>query len=104
MDYYKSQWATYSSDLPDPVEKKWLLKVVKSIPKHILRMKSCTRLDEDETYSYFESNPLRVVFIRPYNRVAFTSGPKLLTIDLCSDPEQVFKIIKQPRVFNFSYF
>jgi hypothetical protein len=59
-------------------------------------VKGCTRLDEDETYSYFERNPLGEVFIRPYNGV-LTTGPKLLTIGPGSDPEQVSKIIKQNK-------
>jgi hypothetical protein len=72
-------------DLPDPISSTKLTGIIDSIPGTILRVKGCTRVDDDENYSHFERTPNGDVFVRPYNGVPIT-GPKLLTIGPGSDP------------------
>ena len=86
LDHQKSHWASCSADLPDPMSSARLEKVLDKLPKSILRVKGCTRLDEDDYYSYFEKIPSQEAIVRPY-RGTLVSGPKLLVVGPGSDPE-----------------
>lgn len=85
MDHAKTHWASCSVSLPDPISSERLAKIVKRIPMTILRVKGCTRLDDEEGYSYFERTPNGEAFIRPYNG-SLATGARLLTIGPGSDP------------------
>ena len=86
MDHAKAYWSSCSVDLPDPIESKRLKFVLDSLPKNILRVKGCTKLDSDSYYSYFERVPSGEVSVRPYTGDLIT-GPKLLVIGPGSDPD-----------------
>ena len=95
MEHHKAHWASCSVELPDPIETDKLKKIVKDIPSHILRVKGCTRLDNDEQYSYFERTPNGDTFIRPYTAGVPITGPKILTIGPGSDPAMIKALIKK---------
>ena len=92
MDHKKAHWSSCSVDLPDPIDSVKLTKIIDGIPGKILRVKGCTRVDDDENYSHFERTPNGEVFVRPYNGTPIT-GPKLLTIGPGSDPEMLKELI-----------
>ena len=66
MDHIKSHWASCSVDLPDPMSSESLKTVLKQIPESVLRVKGCTKLDENKGYTYFERVPTGEVSMRPY--------------------------------------
>ena len=86
MDHHKSHWASCSIDLPDPMPSKKLKEVLDRIPDTVLRIKGCTKLDEDEHYTHFERVPNSEVFMRPYNGAPYV-GPKLIAVGPGSDPD-----------------
>lgn len=86
MEHKKAHWSSCSVDLPDPISGERLSRVIDNIPNEILRVKGCTRIDDNEHYSHFERTPTGEVFSRPYNGIPIT-GPKLLTIGPGSDPK-----------------
>ncbi|NRA64168.1 MAG: cobalamin biosynthesis protein CobW [Pseudobacteriovorax sp.] len=85
MEHLTSHWSSCSVDLPDQVSSAGLSKVLDDLPSGILRVKGCTRLDEDEGYSYFEKIPSGEAIVRPYTG-KLVSGPKLLVVGPGSDP------------------
>ena len=92
MEHVKSHWSSCSVDLPDPINSERLSRIIDNIPAEVLRVKGCTRVDENEYYSHFERTPSGEVFVRPYNSTPIT-GPKVLTIGPGSDPEKLKSII-----------
>lgn len=94
FDHHKSHWSSCSVDLPDPIDSRRVEKIMNEIPKNILRVKGCTRFDNDEGYTYFERIPSGEVFVRPYYGNLVT-GPKLLAIGPGSDPEMLREIIEK---------
>ncbi|SMF58463.1 GTP-binding protein [Pseudobacteriovorax antillogorgiicola] len=92
MDHKKAHWASCSVDLPDPIDSKKLIGILESLPDTILRVKGCTRMDQDEHYSYFEKIPSGDIVVRPY-RGTLASGTKLLVVGPGSDPEKLRQII-----------
>lgn len=92
MDHHKSHWASCSIEIPDPISSEKLQHIVRQIPKEILRVKGCTRLDNEESYSLFERTPTGEAFISPYYGKPVT-GAKLLTIGPGSDPVVLRRII-----------
>lgn len=94
MDHRKAHWASCSVDLPDPIATERLKEIVGRIPETILRVKACTKLDENEHYSYLERVPSGEAFIRPYHGIPVT-GPKLLTIGPGSNPDELRKAIAE---------
>ena len=93
MEHNKAHWSSCSVELPDPISSKKLTQIVGSISKNILRVKGCTRLDDNDFYSHFERTPTGELYIRPYNGKPVT-GPKLLTIGPGSDPEILNTLIR----------
>ena len=93
MDHLKSHWASCSVDLPDPMSSDRLKSVLEKIPSTILRVKGCTRLDDNKGYTYFERIPTGQVSMRPYFGDLIT-GPKLLSIGPGSDPELLTDLIE----------
>lgn len=92
MNHNLSHWSSCSVDLPDPMSSMRLFKIIESLPKGILRVKGCTRLDNDTEYSYFEKTPSGEATVRPY-RGKLVSGPKLLVVGPGSDPQNLNKLI-----------
>lgn len=92
MDHKKAHWSSCSVDFPDPINLQSLESIVSKVPKEILRVKGCTRIDKNEHYSHFERTPSGEVFIRSFNGTPIT-GPKLLTIGPGSDPEMLKALI-----------
>ena len=66
MDHLKSHWASCSVDLPDPMPSQRLKGALEKIPNTVLRVKGCTRLDDNKGYTYFERIPTGEVSMRPY--------------------------------------
>ncbi len=93
MDHLKAHWSSCSVDLPDPISSDNVKEIIKSIPDSILRVKGCTRLDDDKHYTYFERVPTGDISIRPYYGDLIT-GPKLLVIGPGSDPVTIEGIVK----------
>jgi len=96
MDHHKSHWSSCSVDLPNPYPSECLKKVMSEIPESILRVKGCTRLDDDEHYTFFERVPSGDVSLRTYYGDLIT-GPKLLVIGPGSDPALLEKIIDESK-------
>ena len=93
FDHLKSHWSSCSVNLPDPLLSTQLNKIVEALPNSILRVKGCTRLDQELEYSYFEKTPTSTkIKIRPHTGFLAT-GPKLLVIGPGSDPIAIQKII-----------
>jgi len=92
MKHKKSHWSSCSVDLPNPINSKRLSRIIDRVPAEILRVKGCTRVDENEHYSYFERTPDGEVFVRAYHGTPIT-GPKILTIGPGSDPELLRDLI-----------
>ena len=94
MDHKKAHWSSCSVDLPDPISSESLKYVLEKIPDSILRVKGCTKLDDNDYYSYFERIPSGDVTVRPYHGDLIT-GPKLLVIGPGSDPEYLDKMVTE---------
>ncbi|MFK7873720.1 MAG: GTP-binding protein [Oligoflexales bacterium] len=93
MDHQKSHWSSCSVPLPDPISSFCLNSILEALPQSILRIKGCTKLDEDEGYTYFEKIPTQDdVMVRPY-RGTLVSGPMLLTVGPGSDPYVIQEVI-----------
>lgn len=91
----KTHWSSCSVNLPDPLSSLKLMKIIEALPKSIIRIKGCTRLDEDSTYSFFEKTPaLPETKVRPHH-VFLSSGPKILVIGPGSDPTLIENIIEK---------
>ena len=96
MDHAKAHWASCSVDLPDPIGTEHLIKVLEGLPETILRVKGCTRIDNEENYSYFEKTPVGDTVVSPY-RGKLVSGPKLLVVGPGSDPQALAGLIADSR-------
>jgi G3E family GTPase len=97
MEHKKSHWSSCSVDLPDPINSERLTRIIDSVPAGILRVKGCTRVDDNSHYSHFERTPNGEVFVRSYNGIPVT-GPKLLTIGPGSDPNLLLSIIDKSNI------
>jgi G3E family GTPase len=96
MDHKAFHWASCSVDLPDPINRNRLDQIIQQIPHHILRVKGCTRIGDDQHYSYFERIPSGELFIRPYNGQP-VMGPKLLTVGPGSNPTVLNQFILESQ-------
>lgn len=97
MDHLKAHWSSCSVDLPDPMESKTLQYVLDNLPEGIIRVKACTKLDNEETYSFIEKTPNSEPKIKPYMG-KLISGTKLLAIGPGSNPEMLENLIKQKNL------
>ena len=94
MDHGRSHWSSCSVKLPDPLPSKSLQGVFNVLPEGILRVKGCTKLDEDDYYTYFEKTPINdEIMVRPY-RGTLVSGPTILLVGPGSNPYQLNEIIE----------
>ena len=85
FDHQKAHWASCSVDLPDLPNLKCIETICTALPKSILRVKGCTKIEGDTSYTYFERTPDSKVHIRPFNGIPIT-GSKLLSIGPGSEP------------------
>ncbi|SFD39460.1 GTP-binding protein [Algibacter pectinivorans] len=93
LDHKKAHWSSCSTDLPNLPSSKAIYSICAELPKSILRVKGCTIIDGEKTYTYFERNPDGEVFVRPFNGIPIT-GSKLLTIGPGSTPNLLKHAIK----------
>ena len=75
--------------------------ICSALPKSILRVKGCTKIEGDINFTYFERVPNGEVRIRPFNGVPIT-GSKLLTIGPGSEPFVLEKAIKKSMITKTS--
>ena len=94
FEHSKAHWSSCSVDLPEPMSLDQIQSLLQMIPKYILRVKGCTRVDESDTYTHFERIPSGEVEIRSYYGKPIT-GPKLLTIGPGSDPNLLNQLIEE---------
>lgn len=93
FDHQKAHWSSCSIDLPVLPNEKCIYTICHTLPKNILRIKGCTKIEGDNNYTYFERTPSGEVFIRPFNGVPIT-GTKLLTIGPGSEPSLLIKTVE----------
>jgi len=79
IDHQKAHWASCSTDLLNLPDTNCIKDICDALPKSILRVKGCTKVNNEKGYTYFERCPDGEVYIRPYKGVPVT-GPKLLTV------------------------
>ena len=92
LDHRKAHWSSCSADLfslPDPF---CIQEICDALPKSILRVKGCTKIGNEQAYTYFERCPDGEVYVRPFNGEPVT-GPKLLTVGPGSDVILLEKVI-----------
>ena len=102
IDHLKSHWSSCSIDLPNPMSSDHLKLFLASLPKQILRVKGCTKLDNDETYSFIEKTPGSETSIKPF-RGKLLSGPKMITIGPGSDPITLGRLITKSNQPNYGH-
>ncbi|MEO9512314.1 MAG: GTP-binding protein [Flavobacteriaceae bacterium] len=93
FEHLKSHWSSCSTDLPNLPNSNCIYDICNAIPEHVLRVKGCTQIENEEGYTYFERTPNGKVFVRPFNGVPIT-GSKLLTIGPGSEPKLLEKVIQ----------
>jgi G3E family GTPase len=101
IDHQKAHWASCSVDLPDLPNLKCIETICSALPKSILRVKGCTKIEGDINFTYFERTPDGEIHSRPFNGVPIT-GSKLLTIGPGSEPFVLEKAIKESVVKEVS--
>jgi G3E family GTPase len=94
FDHQKAHWASCSVDLPDLSNTACIHAICAALPKSILRVKGCTRIQGDISFTYFERIPSGEVHIRPFNGIPIT-GSKLLSIGPGSTPALLENAIKE---------
>ena len=85
LEHNKAHWASCSIDLPELESLRSIEKICTALPDSIQRVKGCTKIGNDEGFTYFERCPDGEVYVRPYRGVPVT-GPKLLAVGPGSDP------------------
>jgi G3E family GTPase len=94
FEHQKAHWASCSVDLPEIPNTGCIHAICAALPKSILRVKGCTRIQGDLNFTYFERTPSGEVHIRPFNGIPIT-GSKLLSIGPGSTPALLENAIKQ---------
>jgi G3E family GTPase len=94
LDHHKAHWASCSVDLPDLANIACIHAICAALPKSILRVKGCTRIQGAVNFTYFERIPSGEVHIRPFNGIPIT-GSKLLSIGPGSTPALLENAIKE---------
>lgn len=93
ISHLATHWSSCSAKLPDPMPSKCLQAILEGLPTGILRVKGCTRLDEDAYYSYFEKTATdRDARVQPY-KGTLISGPMILLVGPASSPEMLDSLI-----------
>lgn len=99
LDHLKAHWASCSIDLPNLPHENDIHAICKALPKSILRIKGCTRIGDNESFTFFEQTPDGQIHIRPYKGVPST-GSKLLTVGPGSEPSVLKKILTNHLQFH----
>ena len=100
INHLKTHWSSTSVPLPDPLPSLQLKAIVDALPAGILRVKGCTKLDEDSDYTFFEKIPSdRDVMVRPYHG-PLISGPMILVVGPGSDPQGLEAIVREVTAGN----
>lgn len=94
LDHLKAHWSSCSVDLPNLPSEEVIREICLSLPKSIQRIKGCTRIGEQENYTYFERTPDGYIRIRPFHGIP-TTGTKLLAVGPGSEPELLEKVIDE---------
>ena len=92
IDHGAAHWSACSVDLPHVPDLECVRAICEAIPESILRIKGCTRIGDNNGYTYFERCPDGEAFVRPYAGTPAT-GPKLLTVGPGSDPRKLQAIV-----------
>lgn len=85
LEHHKAHWSSCSVDLPPLPDLACIEFICAGLSKQIVRVKGCTRIGQDEGYTYFERGPDGEVHIRPFRGTPVT-GSKLLTVGPGSEP------------------
>ena len=94
FEHLKAHWSSCSVNLPDLPDLGSIHHICQKIPKSVLRVKGCTRVDKDGEYTYFERTPDGEIHIRPFRGIP-TTGPKLLAVGPGSDPNMLESIVEE---------
>lgn len=94
LNHLKAHWASCSVDLPNLPDMQSIHTICRGLPPSILRVKGCTRVGQEEGYTYFERTPDGEVTIRAFYGEPIT-GAKLLTVGPGSDPALLEQVIQQ---------
>lgn len=97
LDHLKSHWASCSVDLPGLSDVSCIQTICQQLPTSMLRVKGCTKIGEEENFTFFERTPDGTVNIRPFYGEP-TTGPKLLTVGPGSEYSVLEKAIKECTV------
>lgn len=101
FEHLKAHWASSSIGLPDLPNTQHIYDICKRLPTSILRVKGCTRIGKELSYTYFERKPDGEVVVRPFNGIPIT-GSKLLTIGPGSEPLVLEEVVR--KVLNTTNF
>lgn len=94
LDHLKAHWSSCSIDLPNVPHMNCIEEICKALPMSMLRVKGCTRVGEEENYTFFERTPDGTVNIRPFYGEP-TTGPKLLTVGPGSEYSVLEEVIEK---------
>ncbi len=97
FNHQKAHWSSCSCDLPNLPDLDCIYNICQALPKSMLRVKGCTKIGIEESYTYFERTPDGEVFVRPFNGIPIT-GSKLLTIGPKSKLSLLKKVIEESLV------
>ena len=92
LDHKKAHWSSCSAELPDVPNVASIKNICERLPKNILRVKGCVKIDNEKNYTYFERLPDGEVHIRPYNGVP-VMGSKILIVGPGSEHALLDKVI-----------
>lgn len=102
LDHLKSHWASCSVDLPGLPDIGCIQHICEALPQSMLRVKGCTKIGNEENFTFFERTPDGTVNIRPFYGEP-TTGPKLLTVGPGSEYSVLNGAIEQSiEVLNLS--
>jgi len=94
FDHLKAHWASCSVDLPDLPNIDSIHAICNALPKSILRVKGCVKIENETDFTYFERKPDGNVLVRPFRGIPIT-GTKLLIIGPGSNPEILNEAIEK---------
>jgi len=86
LDHLKAHWSSCSVDLPSLPSLDAVRQICNTLPKNILRLKGCTKVADEEGFTYFERTPSGNISVRPFYGTP-TTGSKLLAVGPGSDPD-----------------
>ena len=95
LDHHKAHWASCSVDLPVLPGAESIFHICNTLPKSIQRVKGCTKVGDDEHYTYFERTPDGLLHRRPYRGGVPHTGPKLLAIGPGSEISLLEKVVEE---------